>query len=265
MGHHRLPASVLKCAVIVLATLLGGCAYVWQPTRVPMRMTSVSADCAQRADTLVVMLPGSYSLAEEYVDKGFLEAARQDGIKVDWLLVDAHVGYYRERSIIVRLHDDVVAPARDRGYRHIWLVGISIGAFGALIYDEDHPDDIDGIIAIAPYLGMREIAEQIADSGGLAQWRAPVQRPPADEIDQRLWRGLQARLRPGGRDEARPLFLGYGTDDRFIYNDDVLAAALPAGRVYTAPGDHDWPVWKVLWRDMLPALPLPRDANCRGG
>jgi pimeloyl-ACP methyl ester carboxylesterase len=248
-------------AAAAVAVGLGGCG-LWRPTTVPLRTIALSGPCTGPVDTLVVMLPGSYSRPEDYQDEGFVDAARKEGLAVDWLLVDAHVGYYRERSIIDRLHDDVIAPARARGYRRVWLAGISIGAFGAMIYAESHPDDVDGMVAIAPYLGAQEMAEQISAEGGLRQWRAPAERPPPDDIDGRLWRWLQRAVGSDATGPGRPLFLGYGIDDRFAYSDGVLAAALPSDRVYTAPGGHAWPVWQVLWRHMLPALPLPREAGC---
>jgi hypothetical protein len=51
--------------------------------------------------------------------------------------------------------------------------------------------------------------------------------------------------------------MGYGVDDRFAFSHRLLAAALPADRVFTTEGGHDWPEWMRLWRRMLPTLPLP--------
>jgi hypothetical protein len=54
-----------------------------------------------------------------------------------------------------------------------------------------------------------------------------------------------------------PLYLGFGLADRFAANHRLLADALPAGRVFTTEGGHDWPQWSQLWRKMLDVLPLP--------
>jgi len=252
---------VSAAAAIVLAPALGGCA-LWRPVTVPIPTIRVPAPCPERPDTLLVMLPGSYSLPQEFATEGFIDAVRRRGIAADLLLVDAHVGYYSDRSIVARLRDDVVEPALGDGYRHIWLVGISIGAFGALIYAEVQPRGIDGIVALGPYLGKRALVEEIRAQGGLARWRAPTGMLDPGDIDTIVWRWLQPyALAP--TPAARPLlFLGYGLDDRFGVSDDTLAAALPAERVFTTVGGHDWAPWRTLWNRVLDAVPLPRKSAC---
>ena len=51
--------------------------------------------------------------------------------------------------------------------------------------------------------------------------------------------------------------LAVGLADRFASNHQLLADALPEGRVFTTEGGHDWPQWSRLWRKMLDVLPLP--------
>ena len=243
------------------ALVLGGCS-VWRPVTVPIPTIREPAPCAVRPDTLLVMLPGSYSRPQEFIAEGFVDAVRKRRIAADLLLVDAHVGYYADKSIVDRLRADVIAPALAQGYTRIWLVGISIGAFGALIYSEAQPQGIAGVVALGPYLGKRALSEEIAAQGGLRAWRAPVGKLDPDDIDWVVWRWLQPyAAQPIA--VARPeLFLGYGRDDRFVFSDKLLAAALPADRVFTAAGGHDWAPWRALWNDMLDAMPLARDAGC---
>lgn len=243
----------------LLATLVG-CG-VWRPVSVPMASLSEPARCATSADTLLVMLPGSFARPEEFVREGFVQAVRERQLAVDMLLVDAHLGYYSDRSIIDRLQADIIAPARARGYRNIWLVGISVGAFGAMIHTQAEPEGITGIVALGPYLGKRSVTEQVRASGGLARWQAPVGVLAPGEIDLILWRWLQGARAAGGTAPV-PLFLGHGLADRFLADAELLAAALPAERIFTAPGGHDWPVWLTLWQRMLDVLPLRRDATC---
>lgn len=249
-------------AVLVASSLqtLAGCG-AWRATTVPLRVLSRPAVCAMPVDTLLVLLPGSYSLPEDFDREGFVAAVRARHFAVDLALVDAHVGYYRERSIIDRLAADVVAPARARGLRHVWIAGISIGGLGAMLYAQARPGDIDGIVALAPYLGSPEIARTVAAAGGLRRWRPADAVPEADDLDGTLWRWLRREAVEAPAN--RPFVLGFGRTDRFVENDRVLADALPPGRVFTADGGHDWPVWQVLWRDLLPTLPLPVDAGCR--
>ena len=209
-------------ALLSAAALLGGCAFV-RPSTVPMETQRVSSICAAKADTLIVFLPGRGSLPSEFQREGFLQELASRRIAADALLADAHLGYYNDRTIVHRLEADVFDPARAAGYKAIWLVGISLGGFGALIHEDLRPGGVAGIVALAPYLGEGE-------------------RDPAAEV------------RPG-----RPaLYLGYGTSDRFAAAHRQLAQVLPGERVFTTHGGHDWPPWRRLWEQMLPVLPLPR-------
>jgi pimeloyl-ACP methyl ester carboxylesterase len=247
-----------RCWIVVVLVALCACG-VWRPVIVPMASISEPARCATKATTLIVMLPGSFSRPEEFQREGFVQAVRERRIAADVRLVDAHLGYYSDKSIIDRIQADIVAPARAQGYTQIWLVGISAGAFGALIHTEAQPAGITGIVALGPYLGKRAMIEEVAAQGGLRSWRAPSGPLEPDEVDAKLWRWLQAHA-----DASAPplLYLGYGRADRFTFGDELLAAAMPAARVYTTDGGHDWPPWRALWQRMLDAMPLPVDASC---
>ena len=248
---------------LALGALLGGCG-LWRPTTVPMRTVKLDAACQTQPATLLVFLPGSYSLPEDYLSHGFVDAVRRRHVAADIVLVDAHLGYYSERTILDRLQLDVIDPARDAGYRRIWLIGISVGAYGSFLHSAASPDraaGVEGIVAIAPYLGERRVSAAIEASGGLAKWRPPPRLATTTEIDDDLlWQWLQTRV--SQRPEPQ-LYLGYGDSDRFAFSDRLLGAELPSTHVFTASGGHDWPVWERLWLQMLPSLPLPIDASCR--
>lgn len=257
----RLPLR-RRHAIAAGATLLvalAGCA--WRAATVPLRTIADRvdrADSSRPAKTLLVLLPGSYSAPEEFLREGFVQTVREHRLAADVLLVDAHVGYYQGRSIVERLRADVIAPARARGVERIWLAGISIGAVGAMLYADAHPDDIDGIVLLGPYLGQRMTALDIRQAGGLAAWPAPAPSPD-NELDATLWRWLQRQTGPSGSGRKIPLLLGYGLDDRYAYNDAVLADAMPASSVFTAPGGHDWSAWRPLWRAIVDTLPIARE------
>jgi len=272
---------VIAIAALILSAFLAGCG-LWRPTPVPMRTLALPASCTDRPTTLLVFLPGSYSRPEDFVEHGFVSRLRAGGVAADVLLVDAHLGYYSERSILERLRVDVLAPARARGYRDVWLVGISIGGYGALAESaqagrgvapsvrgpagsgEDRRGDglVAGLVVIAPYLGDRGVSMAIAAAGGLRRWPAPAVPSPPHADDETLWRWLQRRTAPSLSPMRPQLFLAYGDSDRFEFSDRLLAAALPPGQVFTAPGGHDWPVWEALWQRVLPALSLPRRDDC---
>ena len=222
-----------------------------------MRTHLKPANHDSRSDTLLVFLPGAFLKPEEFEREGFISAVRERDLAADALLVDADVSYYYDQTFIERLHDDILQPQRALGYKSVWLIGISIGGFGALIHELAKPGAVDGIVALAPYLGRRPLGAEIHKTGGLRAWKAPEGPPPDQEVDRKLWPWLQqyAAAEPNG--ELPPLYLGFGLTDRFASNHRLLAEALPAGRVFTTEGGHDWPQWSQLWRKMLDVLPLP--------
>jgi hypothetical protein len=211
------------------------------------------------------MLPGAYTKPEEFADQGFVAAVRQERIAADVLLVDAHVGYYENRSIVERLAEDVLLPARAHGYARIWLLGISNGGAGAILTaDRVPPRAADGMVLLAPYLGSRHIAQQITSSGGLRQWEPPTPFDRGDG-DQVMWRWLKQQVAPSGAappSAMRELYLGYGYSDGFVFNHRALAAAMPSSHVVATAGGHNWATWRSLWERIVPLLPLERDASC---
>lgn len=204
-----------------------------------------------------MFLPGAFLEPEAFEREGFLSAVRAHDVAADVMLVDANVSYYYDQSFVQRLHDDVLAPARQGGYRKIWLVGISIGGFGALTHELAQPGLVDGIVVLAPYLGRRPLGAEIQKAGGLRAWKAP-ETPSDEEVDRKLWPWLQQYASPARAAALPPLYLGYGLADRFAPNHQLLAEVLPPGHVFTTEGGHDWPQWSRLWRSMLDVLPLPK-------
>ncbi|MEJ8858693.1 alpha/beta hydrolase [Variovorax robiniae] len=252
----------MVAALTATALLASGCAS--RALVVPMAMQREPSACPAQTDTLLVLLPGAYSDTEEFVREGFIGAIQQRRLAVDVLRVDAHLGYYRNESIIDRLRADVIAPAQAQGYRSIWIVGISLGGFGGMIYAEERPGALAGIVALAPYLGERLIATGVDNAGGLARWPAPPvlpEMPSFERRELRLWRWLQPYSNRPPPSDHPPLWLGYGLDDRFAFSHRLLANALPADHVATTEGGHDWPEWMRVWRSLLPRLPLPACPN----
>jgi pimeloyl-ACP methyl ester carboxylesterase len=200
----------------------------------------------------VVLLPGRFNAPKEFVEQGFVEAVRKRGLAVDLRIPDAHLGYYVNRVLIERLHDDVFAPARLQGYDTIWLAGVSMGGLGAFLYAEARPGDVDGLFVMAPYLGKAKAVGEVERAGGLMAWKPGVVDP--EDYSSLLWVWLQGYGTPGAT--RPPLYLGYGLDDGFAIANAMLARHLPPERVFREPGGHDWPVWLKLWEDFLDAAPL---------
>jgi pimeloyl-ACP methyl ester carboxylesterase len=219
------------------------------------------ANVDARSDTLLVFLPGAFLKPEEFERQGFVSAVQERDLAADSLLVDADVSYYYDQTFIERLQQDVIEPQRALGYQKIWLVGISIGGFGALIHELARPGTVDGIVTLAPYLGRRPIGAEIHNAGGLRAWKAPEGPLPDEEVDRKLWPWLQQYASPARPEKLPPLYLGFGLSDRFASNHRLLADALPTGHVFTTEGGHDWPQWSQLWRNMLDVLPLPQQSR----
>ncbi len=236
---------------VVPAVLLSACS---PPVTVPIGTVDFRKPGAQRQRTLVVFLPGIHDRAEAFADEGFVTALRASGIKADMIGVEAHIGYYEKREFLPRLRKDVIAPAQKEGYRRIWLVGTSLGGFGAVWYDIENPGDLAGIVILAPYLGEREVVEEVATAGGMMAWSPAAGREPDDQ--HKIWRGLKVYQQ--AEKNSRRVFLGYGERDRFAVADGMLGAVLPPEQVFIADGGHDWRTWNILWRRMLQSLPMDR-------
>lgn len=244
-----------------VAALLGGCALPRRPVTTPIERL-VDPAPGGTARELLVMLPGAYDTPRDLAAQDFVGAVRRRGAaSLEMQLVDAHVGYYTERSVTDRLRQDVLAPAGRAGVAQVWLAGISIGGFGALLTARDAEADpapasppVAGLLLLAPYLGPRRLVAEIVAAGSLAAWDA---RPgDTDEPERRLWRWLQARLAPGAAVPAPPIWLGFGRDDRFAAGHRLLAGALPPERVFEVDGGHDWAPWREAWGRMLAAAPM---------
>jgi pimeloyl-ACP methyl ester carboxylesterase len=230
------------------AALLCGCVGM---TRAPTPMRSIAFDADAPAQCLFVFLPGMGDRAETFEKRGFVAALRARKLSANILSADATFGYYRTGTFVERLATDVIAPAKARGYREIWLVGPSMGGFGSLFYARAHPADITGVLAIAPYLGQKEVIKEIITAGGLRNWTAPprVETPDQENYQRELWRWLQAVTQ--GREPAPLIFAGYGKADRLGISDSLLTAELPPARVFLTEGGHEWPAWQRILDSFL--------------
>lgn len=237
-GHPAFPA------LIAIALLLSSCA-VLRSTEQPIP-TRWHTDGAS-SETLVVFLRGAGGRADQVERAGVIELLAESDLDWHAVSVDAHFGYYRERSIIDRLNEDVLAEARARGYQQIWLAGPSLGGFGSLLYwcrTQHH--DIAGIIALAPYLGGSGILQEIEAAGGLAGWHPDGN---GEEHEVALWQCIQ-----NGFPDELPVWLAYGTGDRMARGNRILAEVLPEDRELTMEGGHRWTVWTQLLETIFESI-----------
>jgi pimeloyl-ACP methyl ester carboxylesterase len=227
MTLSRLFNARRQLSLLLLGLLASGCVYRPGPTTVPMRTLEISGGSAE-SRCLVVFLPGRGDTPEHFVRNGFPEKLRRAGSHCTIRGVDSHLGYFFDKSIVERLREDVIAPARAEGFEEIWLVGISLGGFGSLLYTKEHPGEIAGIVAIASYLGE---PEEFPD----------------------FWTWLDGY----NPDVGTPLFLAYGKRDRFAEVNGQLADRLPDDRVFRVRGRHTWATWRRAWDAFLASELVP--------
>jgi pimeloyl-ACP methyl ester carboxylesterase len=209
-----------------------------------MRVIVQSAVPGAIATTRVLLLPGAYHEPEHFVEAGFINAVRERGLPFDLYFVAPQLQHLTDRSVLRRLYEELIAPDRERGLRHVCLLGISLGGLLALQYAQQHPGTIDTLCLMAPYLGNRSLTAEIERAGGPALWQAGRIAPEDEE--RLIWRYIQQH----GRD---PMFryLGFGAEDRFSAGHRLLAQALASARIDIIPGGHDWRTWRQLWDNFL--------------
>lgn len=202
---------------------------------------------------LLLMLPGAKNTPQQLVDNGFIRVLRERQLPVDVLALDAHADLYLERAGIERVLHQTLDEVRARGYRRIWLLGISLGGSGAMICATQRREEIEGVFLLAPFLGTRGIIAEVLAAGGLRHWQA------GDIHERDHERLLLDRLR-GSVAVAQGLptiLLGYGSEDRYRGASDMLSAHLPPQNVTKIAGGHDWPTWVELWNIQLGRQPFP--------
>ena len=180
--------------------------------------------------------------------EGFVEAVRRRELSYDMVAPNSHFGYYRDRTLVERLRVEIIEPARDAGYRKIWLIGVSLGGLGALLYLMQYPADIDGVLVLGPYLGDDAIIEEIRAAGGVDRWE-PGPYDPNEDWERMLWDWLKQFTRAGAG--PPPLYLGIARDDIYLADHRLLAEALPPERTLTVDGKHRFSSFTKAWNVFL--------------
>lgn len=208
-----------------------------------MRSLVIDAAAPAVAPTRMAWLPGAFHTAQDFVTAGFAEAVRARRAALDLVFVDLELTHIGDSGPLQELRSTVILPARSAGVS-IWLGGISLGGLLALDYAASYPDELDGLCLLAPYLGGRLLAGEIARAPGISEWQ-PGELAETD-AERRIWRYIKTR-----RADSRPLYLGFGREDRFSAAHELLAATLPAGAVDVIAGGHEWLTWSRLWENFL--------------
>jgi pimeloyl-ACP methyl ester carboxylesterase len=204
------------------------------------------------ARVLLVMLPGVGIEAADFAAHGLVTMARQGMPALDVIALRPELDLYLDGGIGQILHDTVIAPALASGIRRIWLLGLSLGGMGALLYASAYPEVVEGLVLLAPFIGTQGTVAELTAAGSLDGWTADGSAVTAPERRLLVW--LQGHLRQGA--QTPRLFLGYGGRDRFAAGHRLLAARLPPSQVVMVDGGHDWAAWTEAWRAILDRRPF---------
>jgi pimeloyl-ACP methyl ester carboxylesterase len=215
-----------------------------------MQIKRIPPDPSRSVAMRVVLMPGAYHTIEQFERAGFDQAVRARNLGVELILATPELAYLTDRRWIAALHDEIVQPASADQRVPLWLGGVSLGGFMALRFAAQYPASIAGLCLLAPYLGSRIIAAEIAAHADMASWHSG--ELDEDDDERRMWR-YTTRLRHSMTPTR--VYLGFGGSDRFADTQQLLAAALPTAHTTTrvVAGGHDWPVWRTLWDQFLDA------------
>lgn len=225
---------------LLCAISLGGCLTTGGDPTQPIPTAYQPAPTPARR--LVVVLPGRGDDLDSLQQRDIARLVQAAWPDADVVTTGLTMPYYLADQAVTRLHDEVIRPARARGLREIWLLGISLGGTGALLYERAHPGELAGLLLLSPYLGDAAINAQIRAAGGLAHWQpGPQQAMGRESFQREIWRAPLRWAHEPAR--ARAVWLGYGDNEPFRGPAEQLAPVLPPGHVLMLPGRHDWDLW----------------------
>src|SRR5689334_10092913 len=126
-----------------------------------MRTINASLQRGGKPAVVLALLAGSLSQPEDLVREGFADAVRDHGIDAELVMGETRAAWFADGSMVGRIEEAVVGPARSRGLSRIWLAGISLGGLAAVCYAARHEDDLEGIALISPYPATREVLREM--------------------------------------------------------------------------------------------------------
>jgi pimeloyl-ACP methyl ester carboxylesterase len=195
----------------------------------------------ERARGAIVLLPGFADKPEDFDRNGFVSILHKNAAEYDVIAADAHFGYYNKATLLDQLHTNVIGPLVTKGYRELWIVGISMGGHGAVAYARTYPERIKGLLLFAPYLGPDEVLHEAAQAGGLCNYTAP------DPLPKTRFGFAQANLAwlkdvLCSNPAKVSIWVGIGNSDQ--RQRELLRDVVAADRYIVEPGGHDWNAWK---------------------
>jgi pimeloyl-ACP methyl ester carboxylesterase len=230
---------------ILIGFLFNGCALMG---RAPLDVLHYSSGVKPLGHKrLIIFMRGLGGSNKSFEKEGLVADIRNRHMPYDMVAPDADLEYYLGRTLIQRMKADVIDPAKAAGYKEIWLIGFSMGGLGSLLYLKAHPEDIQGVYLISPFLSYRFIQDEITEAGGLRRWN-PGKYDPNDDWQRMLWDWLKNHV---ADHPEMNIYLSYGTHDPYVEGQRLLAQILPPGHVRTIAGGHDYKTFRALWHGVL--------------
>ena len=226
--------------VIFCCLFLSSCSYY---ANKPLKTLEYTFHTEGRSENLFVFMRGLGGSNQSFADAGMVAEVKKRNIPFDIIAPNAHFAYYSERTLIERLHNDVILPAVSQGYTNIWLIGVSMGGLGSMLYLQEQPEHIDGVYLIAPFLCYDEILDEIIAAGGVRQWK-PGAYDPIDDWERMFWHWIKDEVTDK---KTIPIFHGFGKSDEYAKGQNLFTTVIPDDRVILIEGGHDIETIKSLW------------------
>lgn len=201
-------------------------------------------------DSLIILLPGVYDTAETFKDEQFFTIARKAGIKADMVAANIHLWHLVQEMMIERIEKDIFRQIKNKGYKNIWFVGISLGGLNSLLFYQKYTREVCGVVVVSPYIADKGLIKELKQAGGIKNWQPDVIENKKT-IEKRLlllWVWLQQQ---DIKNNLNQVFLGYGKQDRYIESIKLFENILDKKNVIKVEGEHDWDTGQKIWQKQL--------------
>jgi len=244
--QHSL-TSVLCLSILLFAS---GCK---NTTAIPIAHQIITTGTG--TDHAIIYLHGRGDHPQAFSKNGLNRILENDSINATIYEVNAHFGYYMNRTLHERLEEDIFPLLEKTAFKKVWFVGNSMGGLGALLHAQKFPTKVDAIVLMGPYLGGKKFIRRFSREINSVQFESDSVHK--DNWQKQLWAWIK---NISSKPDSRPtIYLTYGTNDRLGQGQKLLHTLLPSDRVVTIAGAHDWPEWKegftLLVRKGIFAIP----------